>query len=59
VNAAASLVRDTLHGRFKACAQQPSRDEMLGFMKASAGKSDYLGNFLIEDLTQELQHTGG
>ena len=59
VNAAVSLVRDTLHGRFKACAAQPTKAEMRTFLKASEGKSDYLGNFLIEDLEKQIDDSKG
>jgi TPR repeat protein len=59
VNAAVSLVRDTLHGRFKACKAAPTQDEMHAFLKASEGKSDYLGNFLIEDLEKQLADSKG
>jgi TPR repeat protein len=54
VNAAVSFVRDSLRGRFAACPPQADRAEMMAFLKAAAGKADYLGNFLVEDLTREL-----
>ncbi len=53
-NAAISYVRDRLHGRFKGCAAQASKAEMETFLKESAGRAGYLGDFLVEDLQAQL-----
>lgn len=53
-NAAISYVRDRLHGRFKGCAVQATKEEMQTFLKESAGRAGYLGDFLVEDLQAQL-----
>ena len=53
-NAAVSYVRDRLHGRFKGCAVQATKEDMQTFLKESAGRAGYLGDFLVEDLQAQL-----
>jgi TPR repeat protein len=53
-NAEVSLVRDQLHGRFKACPTQLSKDEMRAFLKDAEPQVDYLARFLVDDLEAQL-----
>ena len=53
-NAEVSLVRDTLHGRFRNCPGVPTKEKMRAYLKDAKPQVDYLGGFLVEDLQVQL-----
>jgi len=53
-NAEVSLVRDTLHGRFKNCPNAPTKEKMRAYLKDAAPQVDYLARFLVDDLEAQL-----
>ena len=58
-NAEVSLVRDTLHGRFKQCPNAPTKEKMRAYLRDAEPQVDYLGRFLVEDLLASVKRRLG